>query len=234
MIVHHVQNHSNSTGVAGVHKGLQVVFGAVRLVDREVKRGVVSPAVVPVELVHRHELQRLNAQRLEVVEGVDDELERAFLGEIPDKQLVNDQVLLVGPLEVVVGPCKRDFSRGEHTDRPRRVVGRVCWHVGVGAFGNPRVVPLVEDDLGIGIRHPNVVGHDVVLVAVVLAWHQAGQLNPVRFAVAHVVHHRSGAQGPIVEVPDRKHKILEGGRPLEDHRAVVHVVDAVHDAGRRC
>ena len=234
VVVHHVQDHGNPTGVARIHKGFQIVLGSVRLVHREVECGVVSPAVVSVELVHRHELQRLNAQRLEVVQGVDDELERAFLGEIPDKQLVNDQVLLVGPLKVVVGPCERGFSWGEHTDGARGVVGRVHRHVGVGAFGNPRVVPLVENDLGIRVRHPNVVGHDVVLVAVLLARHQVVQLNPKRFPVANVVHHGSRAQGPVVEVPDRKHKVLEGCRPLEDHSPVVHVVDAVHNARRRC
>ena len=233
MVVHHVQDHRDATGVASVHEGLQVVFGPVSLVHREVERGVVSPAVVAVEFIHRHELQRLNAQRLEVVKRIEDELKRAVFGKIPDQQLVNDQVLLVGPLKVVVGPFEGRFSWREHADWPRRVVGWIPRHVGVGAFRNPRVVPLVENDLGIRVGHPDVVGHDVVLVAVILAWNQVGQLDPKRFPVAHIVHHRSGAEGPVVEVPNRKHKVLVRSCPLKHDRAVVQVVDAIHHPGRR-
>ena len=129
--------------MARIHQGLKVIFGPVSFVHGEVKCRVVSPAVVAVEFVHGHQFQRLNAKRFEVVQRVDDELERTLLREVPNEQLVNDQVLLIWALKAAVGPLKRHLARREDTYWSRRVIGWVSRHVWVRAFGDPGVIPLV-------------------------------------------------------------------------------------------
>ena len=74
----------------------------------------------------------------------------------------------------------------------------------------------------------------MVLVPVRLARCQVVQLNPKGFAIAHSVHHAGLTEAPAVEVAHHEDEVLERSRPLKDHRVVVDVVDAVHNARRWC
>ena len=74
----------------------------------------------------------------------------------------------------------------------------------------------------------------MVLVPVRLARYQVVQLNPKGFAIAHSVHHAGLTEAPAVEVAHHKDEVLERSRPLKDHRVVVDVIDAVHNACRWC
>ena len=43
MVHHNIQHHRNTPSMAGIDEGLEIVFGAIRLISRQVKAGVVSP-----------------------------------------------------------------------------------------------------------------------------------------------------------------------------------------------
>ena len=232
VVVHHVQNHGNPAFVAGIHQRLQVVLGAVRLVHGEVKRGVVSPAVIPIKLVDGHELEGLHAQCFQVIKRVLNEFQRAFLRPVAHQQFVDHEVLLVRPFKVLVRPYKLRFSRRQNAHRPRRFVGGVGQEVGVGRFWNPGVVPLVQDDLRVGVGHPDVVGEDLVLVTVRFAWRQSANLQPERFAISCGMHHAGLTDAPVVPVAHHKHKVFVRCGPLKHHRAVIQFIDAIHDSCR--
>ena len=232
VVVHHVQNHGNPAFVAGIHQRLQVVLGAVRLVDCEVERGVVSPAVIPVELIDGHELECLHAQCFQVIERVLNEFQRAFLRPVAHKQFVNHEVLLVRPFKIPIRPCKLRFSRRQNAHRPRGFVGGIGQKVGVGRFWNPGVVPLVQDDLRVGVGHPDVVGEDLVLVTVRLARRQSANFQPERFAISCGMHHARLTDAPVVPVAHHKHKVFVRCGPLKHHRAVIQFIDAVNNPGR--
>ena len=229
MVVHHVQNHGNPTLVAGVHQGLEVVFGAIGLVDGEVKRGIVSPTVVAIELVDRHQFECLNAQPLEVVERVLNECQRTLFRPVAHQQFVDHEVLLVRPFEISVRPCKLRLAGRQDAHRPRGFVGRIGQEIGVSRFWNPGVVPLVQDDLRVGVGHPDVVGEDLILVSVRFTWRQSANLQPERFAISCGMHHAGLRDSPTVPIPDHKHKILVRCGPLKHHRAVIQLIDAIHD-----
>ena len=169
VVVDHVQDDGDAALVARVHQRLEVVLGSVGLVHGEVERRVVAPAVVAVELIDRHELQGLHAEAFQVIQGVFDECECSLFRPVPHQQFVDDQIFLVGSHKILVGPIKVRFAWCQNPHGAGRDVGRVGRHVGVRGLRNPRVVPLVQDDFGIGVGHPNVVGQDVVLVPVRLA-----------------------------------------------------------------
>ena len=69
VVVYHIEEHCDATAVTLVDELLVHLACAVGLVHGKVGAGVVAPAVVAVELLHRHQLDGVDAQRLQVVEA---------------------------------------------------------------------------------------------------------------------------------------------------------------------
>ena len=188
MVVHHVKDDSNASFMTGIYQRLEVVFCSVSFVDCEIKGRVVSPAVIAIELVYRHEFQSLDTQILKIVQAVFNELQRSFFGKVAHEEFVNHKVFLIGPDKVGVAPVKCLLPRCENAHRPRSEISGIRRNVWIRRFRNPRIVPLVQDDLGIGICHADVVRKNVVLVTIVFARIQICQLEPKRFPVTSVIH----------------------------------------------
>ena len=227
MIVHHVQNDGDASFVARIHERFQIVLRAIGFVHSEIECGVVAPAVVSIEFIDWHQLNRLNTEALEIIQAVFNEFQGAFLGEITHQQFIDHQVFLVRLYEGRVGPIESLFADGEHAHGTCGFDARIRRHLGVRGLWDVLVVELIQDYLRVGVGHTNVVWEDVVLVAVVLTWRQTVQLNPEGFAISYVVHQGLLIECPIVEVSHGKDVVFVGGRPLQNDCAVVYVIDAI-------
>ncbi len=165
VVVDHVEDDLDAGGVEGLHHLLELrhLLAPVAVAGVEVVRGQVGDRVVPPvvaqpqldqaavvhELVHRHELDRGDAQGLEVLDdGIADQarIGAALLlghvgvahGEAPDVRLVHQRLVprhprrpVVAPVEVRVGHHRLGHERGT-----------------VGVVGGPtgtRVEAIVED-----------------------------------------------------------------------------------------
>ena len=220
VVEHHIQNHRNAPFVACIHEGLERLLVAVSFVQCEVKRGVVSPAIVPVEFVNGHEFDGIDAQSIEVIQCVQNRLVIAFVGEVPNKQFVDHQRRLLGSLEFIITPIKRRRSRLQH--RNRRIFRehvREGWHVGIGCFWNPLVVPRVQHQFGVGVSDAHIIGHDVVMESLQFTGFKSFNFNPVLVAVGGLGHEVVEAQLPIVEVPDYEYKLLSRRMQLKKSTA---------------
>ena len=152
VVVHHVQDDRYSPLVARVDKLLVHLVSTVRLVHREEERGVVAPAVVPVELLYRHQLDRVNPQCFEVVELPHRTLQVAALREITQQQLVDDHVVRLGRCKVGHFPRVGFLLDPEDRHDAYRSFW-VLFRLGVGGGRNPRVVGGIQYLAGVGVGH---------------------------------------------------------------------------------
>ena len=218
VVEHHVQDHRNAPFVTSVDELLELVFGAVGFVHGEIEARIVAPAVVAIELIDGHELQCRDVQFAQIVQRVQQELKGALLAEVPHQQFIDDEVFLSGAVEVAVGPFKLRAARLEDADRS--LVGLAHRKVNekrVGGLGDPRVIPIIQLLLGVGVREAVVIGHDVVLVPVFLSGVDARELNPKPLAVWGHIHHVILIDGPSGQVAHKKDVALARGKQLQDH-----------------
>ena len=105
VVVDDVEHHREAVPVAGVDQAAQPLRPPVARVRRVEADAVVAPVPRPGELGHRHQLDRGDAQRLEMRELLDRRLEGALGGEGADVELVEDVTLerQPGPAGVVPG-----------------------------------------------------------------------------------------------------------------------------------
>ncbi len=110
VVVDHVQDDRHLAGMAGVDEFLQLARAAVGAFHGVGIRRVVAPAVVAREFHDRHQLDRVDAQFLQVAELGDRRVERALRPlaplrtERPDVHGVNDFVLALRPRERIHVP----------------------------------------------------------------------------------------------------------------------------------
>ena len=98
--------------MSGLHQRLEVIAGAVARLDGIRERRVVAPRAVTRELERRHQLDRADAQVAQVRQATADALERAWpavhtVGERAHVQLVDDQVVPSGRMELGVAPVEQ-------------------------------------------------------------------------------------------------------------------------------
>ncbi len=233
VVVHHVQDDRDAALVGFVDKLLKVFFRPVILVGGEVRRRVVTPALVAVEFGDRHQLDRVDAHAVEVVERVAERRVIMGLDEVPHQKLVDHQFALLRTREG--GEVERRLPRLQNRHELLRLPLRVRLQVGVGVCGDERIVR-AEDLLRVGIGDPQLSVHQV-LKPDLFAGRQAGQLQPEPVDVGRIpvdVHLVLGRHFPVREVPDHVHELLPG---RAEHKrgatcVVGVVVDAVFQAGR--
>ena len=128
VVVDHVEDRGEAPRVAGVDEALEGVWTAVRVVGGREENAVVSPPVVPRELVDRHDLHCPHAEVHQVVEPLDGGVEGALGREGPDMQLVDRPPREPGcgaTVPLVIRPGERrvvDHARGPLD--PLRLPGR--------------------------------------------------------------------------------------------------------------
>ncbi len=91
VIVDNVQQRRETTFVAGVYEGFEIIRRAVGGMRCEEADAVVAPAAAAGKLGNRHELDVGNTEVCEVVQSVDGGEEGAFLREGADVQFVDDR-----------------------------------------------------------------------------------------------------------------------------------------------
>ena len=87
VIVDDVEKHHQPARVCGIDQRLEIVGPAVDAVRRKQQNAVVTPVPASGKIRDRHQLDRGDPGRREVVELVDDAAEGAGLGERSDMQL---------------------------------------------------------------------------------------------------------------------------------------------------
>jgi hypothetical protein len=141
VVVDHVEADAQVAGVSGVDESLQGGGAAVGVVDGVEIDAVVTPATVPGEGRHRHQLDDVDAELGEVVEPLDRGVEGALGGEGADVELVDEGTVHLDARPVGVMPCMRgrvEGARGPvHTVRLVRAAGI---RVGSFAVDDERVV----------------------------------------------------------------------------------------------
>ena len=71
VVVHDVEHHAETARVARIDEAFQAFWPAVLVMRRVQVDAVVTPAALAGELDHRHQLDRVDAERDEVVEMID-------------------------------------------------------------------------------------------------------------------------------------------------------------------
>jgi hypothetical protein len=120
MVVHHVQAHAQTATVARVDELLERVRPAVRLVHREPRHPVVTPAVLAVERVQRHHLDHVHAQLHQLVQVLDRAGQGAAGGEGAHVHLIEHRPRQPPTRPRGVGP-----AGGVHPVHPREPVHAV-------------------------------------------------------------------------------------------------------------
>ena len=100
VVIDHVHDHGDAVAVAGADEVFELVAPAAGVLDREIVRVAVAPAHPAFVLGERHQLDRVDAEFLQVGQQVDGVLQgsaRAAPGaQAVDMQLVDDEVFEPG------------------------------------------------------------------------------------------------------------------------------------------
>ncbi len=121
VVVDHIQNNAQAGCVTGIDKALEAVRTSVGLVRREQGDAVVTPALLTCPGSHRHDLNMRHPQVGKVLQVLDRAIERAFLAEGADMQLIDDGADLRGASPELIVPleagCDRRVRKG-HARHP--------------------------------------------------------------------------------------------------------------------
>ena len=115
VIVDHVQQHGQAARVGRVHQAAQRLRAAVGARGREQAHAIVAPVALARKVGHRHQLDRRHAQVVQVVQPLDQRVERARVGRRPDMQLVDQRVFERDAAPIAIRPGERrriDHLRG--------------------------------------------------------------------------------------------------------------------------
>ena len=113
VLVHNVKDDGDVDDVAGVDQAFQTVGTTKARVGREVMQRAIAPVEIEFDACHGHEFEAVDAETLEIVEAVDDAVERVV--ELFKLELIDDKVVDLGCLVVGIRPCedRRAASKGE-------------------------------------------------------------------------------------------------------------------------
>ena len=150
MVVYYIENDGHAFAVAGVNEVFIHFWGAIRLIEGEEETRVVSPAVVPVKLLNRHQLDGVDAHVFQVVQLLQGAVDGAAGGEIAQMHLVDDRLLGVLHLEVGYGPCIVVSLYLEYRNNSFSAFG-VGLVVGIGGRRDVVVMLRVENLFAVGI-----------------------------------------------------------------------------------
>ena len=151
---------------------------------------------------------------------------------IPDEELIDDQTVLCRLAERRIRPLERRLDGPESPDRPEGMSGWMGRPVGETGGGDVAVIPRVENERSVWVRHFN----GVVNQEMVAGPSPGGQplnLQPPDVAIRGLVHQEVRADLPIIEIPAQVDVVLARcsqlnvGTVRRQHR------DAIRPTGRR-
>ena len=87
MIVHDIEQHGKAAFMTSIYEFLQGLCRSVVLVRSQVEIRFVTPVFVSAELGNRHQLDRVDAKLLEVVEGIDQSCPVVIFDEVSDNHI---------------------------------------------------------------------------------------------------------------------------------------------------
>ena len=215
-----VQNHGNAAAVAGVNQFLKVLRRAVVLVQSHLVAGVVAPTFVALKFVGGHELDGVDAQALQVIQGVQDGFVAPGGHKVAHQQFVNHQLLLARRRELGVFPDVSRFARVNQGGVAGGFAGGVWMGIGVVQNGNSPVVGGVQNQFRIRICNFQA-AVDQVLKSVALPGFKRWKHFPPRLPVHGPAHRISRVRGKVVEVAQYEHVVLKRRHQFQRHRAVV-------------
>lgn len=143
MVVDHIKKDSHTRFVAFIDESLIHAVRTVSLVQSEIETRIVSPTVVSVELLHRHQLDGIEAQTFQIPYLLHRPVQVACSSEVAQQQFVDHQVLFIGYPEVFDLPVISILPYLEHrsnADSPRRILFRI----GIGRRGNVFIIIRIE------------------------------------------------------------------------------------------
>lgn len=150
VLIHQVENHGDPVLMTGFHQSLEPVGSPGLGAWSEVVNRAVAPVEVKLGAGHRHQLQAVDPQALEIRDSVNDSVKRIV--ELADVQLVDDQVIQLWCSPRVVRPRERGARRraaldgGEQAD-VRLVCKWICRPQCDRAGGGRRVPQLVPIEI---------------------------------------------------------------------------------------
>ena len=95
MIEHNIKNNCHVTFMTFVYKHLVHVFSTVCLIKGKIETWIISPAVVPVEFLYRHQLYCCYSKLLKIVKLLDGTMQILRFGEIAKKKFINHKTVSV-------------------------------------------------------------------------------------------------------------------------------------------
>ena len=189
VVEYHIQNNGNTAFVALIDEGFELFGRAVSLIQREVVVGRVTPVVVAVKFVHRHQFNGIYAEVLEVIQSFHESGDTTFGSVVINPHLVDDEVVLVRTFEVlgIIRPVEGLFTGLDNGHITAvSTFDRITDEVGIDCAGFVFVIG-VNDFLGEEVRdlflHAVGTNH-YILEAVLFAFLEAGEFNPEVVAIA--------------------------------------------------
>ena len=89
MVVHYVQNHGDAFFMTSIDKVLVILLGAVCLVHGKEIARVVSPTVITVKFLSRHQFNCIDTHCLQISQFVHGSVNIAGCGKITKKQFID-------------------------------------------------------------------------------------------------------------------------------------------------
>ena len=230
-----IKNHGDTALVALVDERLVHCARAVVFVGGKIEVGIVAPRVVAVKLLDRHKLNGVHAKFREVVELFHCALKALLLGEVAQKQLIDDEVVLCRSLEVGHLPLITVAIALEHGDREcAHLLGREGFKVGITGVSlvDPLVVPGVENELGARVgNHDFVIDDEIVAILLVHVELSGRQSEPEVF-VALIIHHAGVLHAIVVPFTHENHIALFGRIEAESDASVGILVGTLKQCAR--
>ncbi|MPM53696.1 hypothetical protein SDC9_100465 [bioreactor metagenome] len=93
VIIHHVEDYGDAAFVTLIDKLFIHQVGAVCLVEGEIECRIIAPAVVPVELLYRHQFNSVYAEIFQIVQFLNGSVNISLFCKISQQQFVNNQII---------------------------------------------------------------------------------------------------------------------------------------------
>ena len=203
--------------MAFVDKLLVVGHSAIGLIGGKVEVRIVSPRIVAVKLLDRHQFNSVNAEALDIVETCSSGFDGLLVGEVANQEFVNHQVVAVSTVKVLHLPAV-GIGRLKHCNWESAELRRVFLEVRINRLGNPFVAPWVENHGCVRVGHiEHIVNHKEVSVA--LAEVEAFD-GGVEETVALIVHQLGICRLVSIPFAQKHHVLLSWSKEAESNRAV--------------
>ena len=245
MIIYNVKDYGHAPLVAGVYERLIVRAGAIRLVHSEVRMSTIAPAVVSVELLHRHQFDGIDSESFEIVKLAHGSLYAALtvciVSKVTHQQFIYYKVILVLDVIVLNLPVilvAVDLERRHETVVPSVVgVAILLRKVRICRRRYPLIVAAVIQDLCIWVecRHRHIAAvAELVLELILLVRVQSCESDPPAAALVIITERllRLAAVAPPVLVPKQVAEVVRLALVVtviedERHGAVVDYIDTM-------